>query len=109
MRTAVSPYSFSTANLPKLIAAAKLNTAAAYNTVPGITTQVVAAATLGNQEAYLSGAHLSYQVALAFGLCGCIAALFIPSIDKRKYTKKTVALQEADRKVLKGQKLEVSA
>lgn len=109
VRIAVTPYSFSAANLPKLIAAAELNTADAYNAVPGITPQVIAAATLGNKKAYLSGAHLSYQVALAFGLCGCIAALFIPSIDERKYTKKTVALQEADKKALEGQKSEVSA
>jgi hypothetical protein len=95
--------------MSKLVAAAKLNTAAAYKTVPGITPQVIAAATLGNKEAYLSGAHLSYQVALAFGLCGCIAALFIPSIDERKYTKKTVALQEADRKALEDHKLQPPA
>lgn len=53
----------------------------------------------------MTDAHLSYEVALAFGFCGCIAALFIPSIDLRKYTKKTVALQEADGKALKERKL----
>jgi hypothetical protein len=109
VRSNIAPFNFPTANISKLIAAAKLNTAAAYKAVPGTTPQIIAAATLGNKEAYLSGAHLSYQVALAFGLCGCIAALFIPSIDQRKYTKKTVALQEADRKALEDQKLQPPA
>ncbi|KAF2098265.1 MFS general substrate transporter [Rhizodiscina lignyota] len=101
--------SFPSSSLTALIAAAKLGTPAAYEAVPGITPQVQAAAALGNKEAYLTGAHLSYEVALAFGLCGCIAALFIPSIDGRKYTKKTVALQEADRKALETHEKEVSA
>ena len=88
------------ASLAKLIGAAKLNTAAAYKAVPGITPQIQAASVHANREAYLTGAHLSYEVALAFGLCGCIAAFFITSIDGRKYTKRTVALQEADRRAL---------
>jgi hypothetical protein len=96
---------FPTAELMKLVAAAKVGTVAAYKAVPGLTPAAQAAAVLGNKQAYLTGAHLSYEVALAFGLCGCIAALFIPSIDQRKYTKKTVALQEADRKALEEQKL----
>lgn len=96
----VAQFNFPAANLKALAAAAKLNTAAAFKAVPGITPQIQAAAAHGNKEAYLDGAHLSYQVALAFGLLGCIAALFIPSIDSRKYTKKTVALQEADRKAI---------
>lgn len=96
---------FNAANLAKLAVAAKLNTAAAYKAVPGITPQVKAAAVLANREAYLTGAHLSYQVALAFGPLGCIGAIFIPSIDQRKYTKNTVALQEADRRVLEEKNL----
>jgi hypothetical protein len=95
---------FNTANLAKLVAAAKAGTATAYDAVPGLTPAIRAAAVLANKEAYLEGAHLSYQVALAFGLCGCIAALFIPSIDSRKYTKRTVALQEADRKAFEEEK-----
>jgi hypothetical protein len=95
---------FNSANLAKLIVAAKAGTATAYAAVPGLTPTIRAAAVLANKEAYLEGAHLSYQVALAFGLCGCIAALFIPSIDSRKYTKRTVALQEADRRALEEKK-----
>lgn len=100
---------FNSANLAKLVTAAHAGTAAAYKAVPGLTPQVQAAAVLANKEAYLDGAHLSYEVALAFGLCGCIAALFIPSIDSRKYTKRTVALQEADRKAIEEKKNAVTA
>jgi hypothetical protein len=105
VRSAVANLNVPATSMAKLIAAAGVNTAAAYKAVPGITPTIQAAAVHANRESYLTGAHLSYQVALAFGLCGCIAALFIPSIDKRKYTKNTVALQEADRKALDEKKV----
>lgn len=98
---AVSGLGFTSENLAKLAAAAKAGTPAAYSAVPGITPEIQAAATVANKLAYLDGAKLSYQIALAFGLLGCIAALWITSIDSRKYTKKTVALQESDRKALR--------
>jgi hypothetical protein len=101
---AVSGLNLPAATLKKLIAATKVGTAAAYKAVPGITPQIQAAAVLGNKRAYLQGAHMSYQVALAFGLLGCIAAVFVKTIDSRKYTKNTVALQEADRKALQEQR-----
>ncbi|KAF1979756.1 MFS general substrate transporter [Bimuria novae-zelandiae CBS 107.79] len=72
----VSRYNLPTDALTKLVAAARANTAAAYQAVPGITPAIRAAATLGNKQAYLEGAHLSYQVALAFGLLGVICAFF---------------------------------
>ncbi|KAF2667141.1 MFS general substrate transporter [Microthyrium microscopicum] len=105
---AATKLNFPATNLKALIVAAGTGTAAAYAKVPGINPQVEAAAVLANKEAYLQGAHLAYYVALAFGLTGCIAALFIPTIDKRKYTKKTVALQEADRKHLEDTKNNLS-
>lgn len=105
----VQDLGFPTAGLPKLIAAAKAGTVDAYAEVPGITPAIRAAAALANKHAYLTAAHLSYEVALAFGLLGCIAALFIPSIDDRKYTRKTVALQEEDRRALEEKRATVSA
>jgi hypothetical protein len=51
------------------------------------------------------GAHLSYLVGLAFGLCGVVATFFIPAVDERKYTEKTVAIQKSDRKALQEKKL----
>lgn len=106
VRSNVSGYNLPAATLAKLTAAAKLGTAAAYKAVPDITPAIQTAAVLANKQAYLTGAHLSYQVALAFGLCGVIAALFIPSVDSRKYTKKTVAVQQHDRKVLEEKKMQ---
>jgi Fungal trichothecene efflux pump (TRI12) len=72
--------------------------AGSYVGVAGLTPAVQAATVLANKQAYIKGAHESYLIALAFGLVGCICAFFIPSIDTRKFTKKTVALQESDRK-----------
>ncbi|KAF2640031.1 MFS general substrate transporter [Massarina eburnea CBS 473.64] len=96
----VASFNLPSATLTKLIAAAKANTAIAYKAVPGITPAIQAAAVLGNKQAYLTGAHLSYQVALAFGLCGVFAAAFIPSVDERKYTERTTAVQQRDRRAL---------
>ncbi|CAK7235600.1 hypothetical protein SBRCBS47491_009351 [Sporothrix bragantina] len=96
----LAPFNLSAATVKQLTAAAKLGTAAAFSAIPGVTPAIEAAAVLGNKQAYLQGAHLSYEVALAFGLCGCIAALFIPSVDVRKWTAQTVAVQQADRHAL---------
>ncbi|KAF9885144.1 hypothetical protein FE257_000670 [Aspergillus nanangensis] len=103
----VASFNLPTDIVKRLIIAAAAGTSAAYQSIPGITPDIEAAATLANKESDLTGAHLSYQVALPFGLAGCIAAVFIPSVDTRKYTKRTVAPQRADKKALKDQKAEV--
>lgn len=105
VRSNLAPFNLPTETLTKLIAAARLGTAAAYKAIPGITPAIQAASVLANKQAYLTGAHLSYEVALAFGLCGVIAAFFIPSVDQRKYTRKTVAVQQADRRALEEKKM----
>jgi ABC-type branched-subunit amino acid transport system substrate-binding protein len=105
VKSNLSPFDLPAETITKLIKAAGANTAAAYSAIPGITPAIQAAATLANKQAYLTGAHLSYQVALAFGLCGVIAAFFIPTVDNRKYTRKTVAVQQADRKALQEKKI----
>lgn len=97
--SAVASFSLAPDVVIKLIAAAKAGTPAAYKAVPGITPAIEVAAVLGNKKAYLEGAHLSYQVALGFGLLGCIAAVFITSVDTRKYTTKTAAPQHKDKKI----------
>ena len=109
VRSNLASFSLPSETLTRLVAAARLNTAAAYAAIPGVTPAIRQAASLGNKQAYLEGAHLSYQVALAFGLVGVIAALFIPSVDVRKYTKKTVAIQQKDRKELMKRKMEGGA
>lgn len=108
VRSNLAPFNLSSDTVAKLIKAAKANTATGYAAIPGITPVIRAAASLGNKEAYLEGAHLSYLVALAFGLLGVIAAFFIPSVDKRKYTERTVAIQKSDRKALEEKKLTAS-
>jgi hypothetical protein len=106
VRQNLAPFDLPAGTIARLIAAARANTAAAYAAVPGITPAIRTAASLGNKQAYLEGAHMSYLVALAFGLCGVVAAFFIPSVDKRKYTEKTVAVQKHDRKAM-GEKKEM--
>ena len=91
-------------NIPDLVAAASSGPATGYDSVPGLTPAIKQAAVLANQLAYLDGAHWAYYVALAFVILGCISALFMPSVDVRKYTKNTVALQEADREHLAEKK-----
>ncbi|EUC29242.1 hypothetical protein COCCADRAFT_8533 [Bipolaris zeicola 26-R-13] len=105
VRSNLAPFDLPPAIVTRLIAAARANNAATYAAIPGITPDVQAAASLGNKQAYLEGAHLSYLVALAFGLLGVIAAFFIPSVDRRKYTSKTIAVQKLDRKALQEKTL----
>lgn len=101
----LAPFNLAPATVTRLITAARLNTVAAYNAIPGITPEIRAAASLGNKQAYLEGAHLSYLVALAFGCVGVVAAFWIPSVDKRKYVRKTVAPQQQDKRALREKKL----
>ena len=105
VRESVAGLGLPDGDVARLVGAARLNTAAAYGAISSVTPEIRALATRANQEAYLEGAHLSYLVALAFGCIAVVAALFIPSIDERKWTKKTVAVQETDRKHLQEKKL----
>jgi len=82
------------------VSAAKSGSAAAFKAVPGITPQIQEAAVLANKMAYLEGTHLVFLVAIAFGGIGIIACWFTESIDERKYTKKTVAVMETERKAM---------
>lgn len=106
VRDSVASFNLPADVVARLISAAAAGSSTAYESIPGITPDIEAAATRASQDAYLTGAHLSYQVALAFGLFGCIAALFVPSVDTRKYTRRTVAPQQADKKALTQQKSE---
>lgn len=66
----------------ELLAAAKVNTAAAYAGVPGITDEVKAAAALAVKLSYVSAFKLVYLVAIAFGGLSIIAAFCTVSTDK---------------------------
>lgn len=64
-----------------LLAAAKVNTAAAYARVPGISDAVKAAAALAVKLSYVSAFKLVYLVAIAFGGLSIIAAFCTISTD----------------------------
>ncbi|KAF2496742.1 MFS general substrate transporter [Lophium mytilinum] len=95
---AVKNLGFPPANIPKLIAAAKLGTAKAYAAVPGITPAIEGAIALANKEAYLQAFHVVFLASLAFGCIGVVAAFFTESVDTRKYTKRTFAVVENEHK-----------
>lgn len=109
VRRNLAPFDLPSGAITQLITAARANTAAGYATIPGITPAIRAAASLGNKQAYLEGAHLSYLVALGFGLCGVLASWWIPTVDKRKYTDMTVAVQKYDRKAMEKKKVDGAA
>lgn len=67
-------------DLPKLIKAASLNTAAAYKAVPGITVNVVSLCRLAVKHAYTHAFSIVWYTALAFGALALVSAFFLKSI-----------------------------
>ncbi|EME87107.1 uncharacterized protein MYCFIDRAFT_97314, partial [Pseudocercospora fijiensis CIRAD86] len=65
-------------------------TAEALAQVPGITPQVIAAATTGVQWAYANALHLVWYTSIAFGSCAMICSLCIP--NTRKYQTNRIAV-----------------
>jgi hypothetical protein len=78
----ISGLGFPSANLPKLVSAASLNTAAAYKAVPGISAPVIQAAGLAVKKAYVSAFRTTYLAAIGFGAAAIIAAFFTQNIDR---------------------------
>jgi hypothetical protein len=89
-----------TGSLPELIKASATNTAAAYNKVPGITENVIAACRLAVKYAYTDAFSLVYQVAIAFGGLGIMAALCTRTVDVRKKSNDRAVVLENEKKVL---------
>lgn len=83
---------FSAANLPALIAAAGLNTAAAYKAVPGINDSVTAATQLAVKLAYVQAYRTVYLVAIGFGGVAIIAAFFTLSTDMAMKTNERAVI-----------------
>ena len=73
--------------VPLLLQAAALNTADAYDAVPGITPQIIADAAMAVKYAYVDAFKLVYLVALAFGGLAIIAAAFTKTIPREKKTR----------------------
>lgn len=81
---AASGVPYSDGLLKALVAAAQVNTAAAYNKVAGVTPQLVALATDAAKQSYVKGFSLVYLVAIAFGVVATVAAAFTVSTDRGK-------------------------
>lgn len=82
MTKEISGLNFPSSNLPKLIAAASKNTAAAYKAVPGISAAVTAAAGLAVKKSYVLAFRTTYLAAIGFGCAAIIAAFFTKDIDR---------------------------
>jgi hypothetical protein len=85
---------FPSNDIPALVAAAAKNTAAAYKSVPGITSAVTAAANLAFKEAYVLAFRSTYLAAIGFGCVAIIAAFFTRDIDRgMKSSNRAVRLE----------------
>lgn len=89
------------ANLRALMQAAAVNSAAAYAKVPGITTQVIAAAQLAVKRAYIQAFQVVYYTALGFACLAILSALCVRDVDPAKKTyEKAVHLENEKVKTL---------
>ncbi|KAK3703014.1 hypothetical protein LTR37_014744 [Vermiconidia calcicola] len=80
--------------VPNLLAAAGLNTAEAYEAVPGLTPEIIAASQMAVKFAYVDAFKLVYLVALAFGGIAIVAASFTLTIPKeRKTTERAINME----------------
>lgn len=86
MAPVISSNDISQADAKDLIAAAALNTAEAYESVPNISPAIIEASQRAVKLAYVEGFKLVYLVAIAFGVLACTAALFTKTIPKEKKT-----------------------
>lgn len=89
-----------TGSLSALLKASAVNTAAAYNAVPGINAKVIAACQSAVKFAYVDAFSLVYQVAIAFGALGIMAALCTRSVDAKKKSNDRAVVLENEKKVL---------
>lgn len=107
MTKAVSGTSFPAANLPKLIAAAKANTAAAYEKAPGISAPVMAAAQGAVKLAYVHAFRVVYLVAIAVGVLAIVCAYFTLSTDMAMKTDERAVIlkNDPDAEVVYGEKV----
>lgn len=89
----VAKTGFPVAETKQLIAATTLDTAAAYQKVPGITQAVIVACEQAYKLAYVQAFKLVYLIAIAFGGAAIIAAALTKSTDmKLKNNSRAVRL-----------------
>lgn len=90
----IAGLNFPSSHIPALMAAAAKNTAAAYGSVPGITSSVTAAARLAVKKAYVLAFRTTYLAAIGFGCAAIIAAYFTRDIDRdMKSSSRAVKLE----------------
>ncbi|KAG9231277.1 fungal trichothecene efflux pump [Amylocarpus encephaloides] len=82
IRAVVAQTGLPQSSMNALVAAAKLNTAAAYTKVPGISAAATAASQMAYKLAYVQAFKLVYLVAIGFGGIATIAAFCTVSTDK---------------------------
>jgi len=80
-----------------LIAAAKLNTAAAYKKVPGITPEIIAKAGFAAKLAWVDSFKLVWYVALGFGGLSILAACCTRSIDPKQMNNSRAVILENEK------------
>ena len=86
-----------TGSFADLLKASKLNTAAAYNKVAGMTPTVLRAAQIAVQEAYIRSFKLVFLVAIAFGAVAICSALMTRSVPMERKTSKRAVTMENER------------
>lgn len=84
MRAAItkSGVTYSDKLLTSLIAAGKVNTAAAYNAVNGTTPELISLAERATKLAYVQGFSLVYLISIVFGVLAIAAAFATVSIPR---------------------------
>ncbi|KAJ9151105.1 MFS general substrate transporter [Coniochaeta hoffmannii] len=80
-----------------LLSAAKLNTAVAYNKVPGITNSTISAVQYAVKEANSEAYKIVYLVAIAFGAVAITAAFSTKGVDEKQRNSSTAAKLETEK------------
>ncbi|KAF2113794.1 fungal trichothecene efflux pump [Lophiotrema nucula] len=86
-----------TGSFSALLAASKLNTAAAYNKVAGMTPAVLRAAQIAVQDAYIKSFRLVFLVAIAFGAVAICSALMTRSVPMERKTGRRAVTMENEK------------
>jgi hypothetical protein len=84
-------------NMTRLINAAKIGTAAAYNAVPGLTNTTKAAVVTAVKVSNSQGYKMVYLVALAFGGVAILAAFTVKDIKEEQRSKHVAAHLENEK------------
>ena len=89
-----SDHAFSQSAEQSLLAAAQVNTEAAYSQVPGITDGITASSQWAVKMSYVEGFKLVYLISIAFGGLATIAAFCTKNTDtRRKNNDRAVVLK----------------